>query len=174
MDPDDEDHPSISFRQPVPDDARTLWAMARDSGALDLNSPYAYLLVCDHFAATSIVAEDRDGRPVGFVAAYRPPNEPDVVFVWQVAVDPAQRGRGIALVMLQELVDRLLPHGVRGLTATVTPGNEPSRRLFQSLARERRTGFEERPLYGEELFPEGDHEAENRVLVGPLAPVGAG
>ncbi|QGG96531.1 diaminobutyrate acetyltransferase [Actinomarinicola tropica] len=170
MDPDDEDHPSITFRPPTPDDARVVWQMARDSGALDLNSPYAYLLVCDHFAATSLVAEEPDGRLVGFVAAYRPPTEPDVVFVWQIAVDPARRGHGIAQRMLHALVDRLLPLGVLGLTATVTPGNEPSRRLFQSLARDRRTRFEERPLYDEELFPGEGHEAEHRVLIAPLAP----
>jgi L-2,4-diaminobutyric acid acetyltransferase len=144
--------------------------MARDSGALDLNSPYAYLLVCDHFAATSAVAEDADGRLAGFVAAYVPPDEHDVVFVWQIAVAPERRGQGLALLLLEHVADRALRRGALGLTATVTPGNEPSRRLFQAFARARGTRYTEAPLYSRELFPGEGHEPENRIDVAPLAP----
>lgn len=169
MDPtDDADHPSITFRSPTPADAREMWRIARDSGALDLNSPYAYLLVADHFAATSVVAEAHDGRLAGFVAAYLPPNEPDVVFVWQVAVDHEHRGAGVARRLLHETIDRAWPLGARGLTATVTPGNDPSRRLFHAVAAERGARIDELPLYDADLFPGEGHEPENRLVVAPL------
>lgn len=167
---DDEDLPSTTLRRPAPSDAREMWRIARDSGELDLNSPYAYLLVADHFAATSVVAEAPDGTLAGFVAAYLPPTEPDVVFVWQVAVDHAHRGSGIARRLLHEAIDRAWPLGARGLTATVTPGNEPSRRLFHAVAADRSTRIEERPLYDAALFPGEGHDAEHRILVAPLAP----
>jgi L-2,4-diaminobutyric acid acetyltransferase len=165
----DEALPSTTFRHPTPDDGRSIWQLARDSGSLDLNSPYAYLLVGDHFAATSLVATS-DGIPIGFVAGYRPPTEPDVLFVWQVAVEPAHRGKGIAHALLDELIDRVLPLGVLGLTATVTPSNEASRRLFRKVAESRGTRVTESLLYDADLFPGEGHEPEHRIEVAPLAP----
>lgn len=145
-----------------------MWAMARDSGALDLNSPYAYVLAGEHFADTSVVAVDEHGRLVGFVTAYCPPSEPDAVFVWQVAVDPSQRGTGIGRRLLHEVVDRAAPRGARALTATVTPSNDASRRLFQAVARDRGADYEEQPLFDASLFPGEGHEPEHRIRIGPV------
>jgi L-2,4-diaminobutyric acid acetyltransferase len=145
-----------------------MWAMARDSGALDLNSPYAYVLVGEHHADTSIVAVDDQERLVGFVIAYRPPSEPDAVFVWQVAVDPAQRGAGIGRRLLHEVVDRAREQGALALTATVTPSNEASRRLFQAVATDRGARYDEQPLFGADLFPGEGHEPEHRIHISPV------
>ena len=134
--------PSTTVRAATPADARAMWTMAKESGALDLNSPYAYLLAGHHFGSTSVVAEDDGGNVVGFVMAYPPPTAPHQVFVWQVAVDPSQRGTGIAHRMLNEVIDLAVSgHGVTTMTATVTPSNEASRRLFQSVARSRDARF---------------------------------
>jgi L-2,4-diaminobutyric acid acetyltransferase len=145
-----------------------MWAMARDSGALDLNSPYAYVLAGKHFADTSLVAVDDEGALAGFVTAYRPPSEPDAVFVWQVAVDPSRRGSGIGRRLLHEVIDRAVPLGARSLTATVTPSNEASRRLFQAVAADRGAGYEEQPLFDAALFPGEGHEPEHRILITPV------
>ncbi|MEX2375678.1 MAG: diaminobutyrate acetyltransferase, partial [Dehalococcoidia bacterium] len=75
---------------PIQHDAAPIWQLVHDDGGLDLNSPYAYLLVCTDFAQTSLVATDATGV-VGFIAAYRPPTRPDATFVWQVGV--AKRAR---------------------------------------------------------------------------------
>ena len=75
----------ITFRGPAASDAADLWRLARDSGSLDLNSPYAYLMWCTDFADTAVVATDGD-EVVGFVVGHRPPTDPDSAFVWQVAV----------------------------------------------------------------------------------------
>lgn len=143
-----------------------MWEMARDSGALDLNSPYAYLLFGEHFAATSLVAEQR-GRAVGFVAGYLPPTEPHLLFVWQVAVDPTMRGAGLGRALLHTAFERSRPLGAIGITATVTPSNEASRRLFQTVARGLDLPYHEEPLFGAELFPGESHEAEHRIVIAP-------
>lgn len=80
------------IENPTKADGAALWRIARDSKKLDLNTPYAYLLWCHDFADTSVVAKV-DGTPVGFVIGYR---KQDVGFVWQVAVDASQRGKGLA------------------------------------------------------------------------------
>lgn len=167
MDPTDATA-SITVRPPRPDDGREMWRIARDSGALDLNSPYAYVLAGDHFAGTSVVADAGDGELAGFVTAYVPPDEPELVFVWQVAVDHAHRGSGLGRRLLHAVIDKATGRGVRGMSATVTPSNEASRRLFRSVARDRGATYREDPHYTGQLFPGEGHEPENRLVISPL------
>ena len=144
-----------------------MWHLAEESGGLDLNSPYAYLLAAHHFASTSVVA-DADGRLAGFVLAYSPQDQTDTVFVWQVATHPDFRGLGLGKRMLHEVIDRAMPRGVTSMTATVTPSNDASRSLFNAVARDRETGCTERPCFGAELFPGEGHEPEHEIHIGPL------
>ncbi|WP_199485077.1 diaminobutyrate acetyltransferase [Actinomadura craniellae] len=148
-------HPTIA-------DGRELWQMARESKTLDLNSPYAYTLWCRDFAATSVVAHGTGG-PCGFIIGYARPSRPDTLFVWQVAVARSHRGQGLARRMLGELAT-----GRRYVEATVTPGNEPSTRLFESFARERDTALTRSPIFTEDHFPT-PHEPEVLFRIGPLA-----
>ena len=159
----------FAFRPPEPGDAAEVWRIARDSGALDLNSPYFYLILCSDFADTCLVAERR-GALVGFLAAYRPPARKDVVFVWQIAVAAEARGSGLATELLTTLLERPGVRDVRQLEASVTPGNRASRRLFEGFARRRGAACREAPLYGAELFPAeaGSHEPEILLRIGPL------
>src|SRR5256885_66851 len=152
----------VGFGPPRLDDGRELWRLARDSQTLDLNSAYTYVLCCRDFAATSVVARSADGV-CGFVFGYARPEQPRTLFVWQVAVDVTQRGRGLALRMLDYLADDRYGY----VEATVTPGNKPSDRLFSSFARGRNAPLERMPLFGSELFP-GDHEPEVLYRIGPL------
>jgi L-2,4-diaminobutyric acid acetyltransferase len=139
-----------------------LWRIARDSQTLDLNSAYSYVLWCRDFAATSVVAR-ADAAVCGFVTGYARPEDPKTLFVWQIAVDAAHRGHGLARRML----DHLAEGGCAFVEATVTPGNIASDRLFRSFARDRGAALEHRPLLSAELFP-GEHEAEVLYRIGPL------
>lgn len=143
-----------------------MWDLARDAG-LDLNSPYAYVLWADHFSETSVVAidGDTDGSLVGYVTGFRLPDDPETLFVWQIAVAEQARGRGLGSTMLDELVAHT---GVRALEATVTPDNEASAALFRAVAARHGTEAREELAYEAELFP-GDHEAEIRfrILIAP-------
>lgn len=136
------------------------------STTLDRNSPYAYLMVCRDFARTSAVAR-ASGSVVGFVAAYRRPEAPDTLFVWQVAVADDWRGHGLARRMIDDVLGRDL--AFRYLEATVTPTNAASLRLFRSFARADGARCEEVELFGVGDFPpDSDHEAEVLLRVGPL------
>ncbi len=140
--------------------------MARDSGTLDLNSPYMYLLGASHFAETSVIAR-LAGQPAGFVLGYRPPDAPDTLFVWQVAVDRAHRGRRLANGMLSALVER---HRPRYLEASVTPDNHASAALFSGFARHAGAPLDDtRVLFDAHHFPDdGAHEPEVLYRIGPL------
>lgn len=155
----------VSLRPPVLRDGAALWQLARDSRSLDLNSPYAYLMWCGQFASTSVIAEV-DGRPAGFVTGFRPPGREDVLFVWQVAVAEEHRGLGLAMRMLESLLDR--HPELRAVEATVTPGNTASRRLFRALARRKGCPCSESPHIDAAQFPTSGHEAELLFHVGPI------
>ena len=159
------------LRRPRLDDAVAIWEVTRSTEVLDLNSPYAYLLVCAHHAATSIVADSR-GRIVAFATAYRLPERTEVLFVWQVGVERAYRRAGLATRMLAALLDRPQLAGVRFVEATVTPSNRASKRLFRSLARKLGTELEVAEGFACRHFPGGEHEAEELYRIGPV--VGAG
>lgn len=157
----------IELREPVPEDGAALWELAREVG-LDVNSPYAYLLVSRHLAPTSIVAE-LDGDIVGFVSAYRPPTQESVLFVWQVGVAPRGRGRGLARRMILDILTRDAARGVRWIEATVTPANTASQRLFASVARRLHADIEIKPYFGAKLFPEDGHQQEEKLhRIGPF------
>lgn len=142
-----------------------MWRLAGEVG-LDQNSPYHYLVFCRDFARTSIVA--RDGHDLaGFATGYRRPDSPKTLFVWQIAVSPAYRRRGLGLAMLHRLGGRLRKDGVRWLEASVTASNDASRRLFQSFAHASGASCAEDALFPGEAFPT-PHEAELLLRIGPI------
>jgi len=157
------------IRTPTVEDGAAIWRLVRESRVLDVNSSYVYLLWAEHFGETSVLAEV-DGEAVGFVTGFRPPKTPEVIFVWQVAVDGSMRGRGLAKQLLRALVELPGCAGVTHMQTTVTPSNGPSRALFHSFGRSLGAPVEVRPYFGEELFPDAGHEAEELFHIGPFSP----
>lgn len=166
----------LQIDRPTVADGATLWRIARDSKVLDLNSSYSYLLWCRDFAATSVVARDPEGSPVGFVTGYVRPDHPHTLLVWQVAVDAGHQGRGLAAAMLDALARRVTAEqGVTALETTIAPGNTASERLFTSFAQRHGATVEREVLFGAGLFPKDPvgqddaHDPEVLYRIGPLA-----
>ena len=153
---------TLGYRLARLEDGPALWSLAKANG-LDENSPYAYLLWTEYFRDTTVVATDDGDAPVGFVTAFRRPDEPSAVFVWQIGVDASHRRRGIAGRLLDELFERT---GGNTLEATVTPSNSASETLFRRFGERHGLAVTVEPLFAEELFPPG-HEAELRFRISP-------
>ncbi|MCB1056850.1 MAG: diaminobutyrate acetyltransferase [Acidobacteria bacterium] len=160
---------AITLRLAEVGDGAALWRLVRDSRVLDLNSPYSYLLLCHKFGDTCLVAES-EGEVAGFVTAFRPPDAPDTVFVWQVGVAAQARGRGIAGRLLERLVELPACRDARWLETTVTPDNAASEALFASFARRLGAGHDVRPYFDRDHFPGDDHQPERLHRIGPLSP----
>ncbi|MEU2064473.1 diaminobutyrate acetyltransferase [Streptomyces sp. NPDC013455] len=159
----------LLIERPATTDGAALWRLAKDSKTLDLNSSYSYLLWCRDFAGTTAVARGADGQPVGFVTGYLRPDRPRTLLVWQVAVDAAHRGHGIAAALLDGLVARLVAEqGITGLETTITPGNTASERLFTSFAERHGARVDREVLFRSGLFPDGPHDPEVLYRIGPL------
>lgn len=142
-----------------------MWQLATQ--AVDTNSRYSYLLFSEYFDQTCVVATDERSALVGFATGFAVPDEQETLFIWQIAVAEAGRGRGVASGMLDHLVSRARPIPFRFLEATVTPDNHASAKLFQGFADRRGVPCERDPLFDRDDFG-GAHEAEIRFRVGPF------
>lgn len=140
-----------------------MWEIADASGVLDVKPRYAYALWCRDFAATSIVAR-LDGAVVGYVTGFLRPAAPDTLFVWQVGVHEAARGRRAAATMLDDLVTRT---GCTFLETTITADNAASIALFSGLAERRAAGVERTELFGHAELG-ADHDPEFLYRIGPM------
>ena len=148
-------------------DGAAIWRLVCQTDVLDTNSCYAYLLLCTDFADTCLVSYDGE-RLAGFVTGYVPPPRPDVLFVWQIGVDPAYRGRGLGRALLSQLVARVAARGTRYVEATVTPDNAASRRLFQWLADGHACPLVTTSHFESRHFPTAQHDPEQLLRIGPL------
>ncbi len=164
----------VVFRPPRIDDGAAMWQLTAETGVLDVNSSYAYLLWCRDFAATSVVAI-RDGV-VGFVTGYRRPDAPETLMVWQVAVASHARGMGVAGGMLDHLVARESTGAepYLALETTISDDNAASRALFGAFAERHGATVERTVLFDHDVFPIGtdgavtDHEPEVLHRIEPL------
>lgn len=154
---------TATLRAPTLADARGIHQLVVDSGVLDVNSPYAYVLWADLFASTSVVAEQGDAI-VGFCNGLIEPARPDTWFCWQIGVAEAGRGQGLASRMLRHALDAT---GATWLHTTITPSNEASRALFRSVARKAGADVSIVDAYPGALLGDG-HEDEEHFRIGPF------
>lgn len=155
---------------PRAEDGPRVSQLIASSPPLDVNSAYCNLLQCTDFSDTCVLAE-RDGALLGWISAYRPPNARELLFVWQVAVDSAARGEGLALKMLDALLARPAVAGARALTTTITEDNEASWRLFQAFARRHGATLTKSPRFEREAHFAGAHDTEWEARIAPLPTI---
>lgn len=158
---------TIMLRQPVSEDGAPVHNLIRKSAFLDDNSLYCYLAICTHFSQTSVVATMGD-HVVGVVTGYIPPEQPDTLFVWQVAVDTSAQKQGLAGRMLKEILNRPACANVRFVETTVTRDNKASRAMFDSLARKGQCSIEESVMFDRQTHFLNLHDTEYKLRIGPL------
>jgi L-2,4-diaminobutyric acid acetyltransferase len=135
------------LREPTVADAAGIRRLVVCSRRLDVNSPYAYLVLC------------RDGRAVGFLTGYMRPAAPDTFFSWQSAVDSTVPVPGLAFAMMTTVVDRVRARGARFFETTINPDNRAVVMLIRKLARRYRATPEISVLFDERTLGP-DHEPE--------------
>lgn len=162
---------NFQFKKPAKENGAAVWELVKDTGVLDLNSSYSYIMWCEIFSKTSVVAE-MEGETVGFISGFTHPERPDTLFIWQVAVDEAARGQGLATKMLFHLLQREHPQDIQYIEATVSPSNTPSNHLFWGLSRKLDCNCMISDYILSENFPEQNHEDELLFRIGPIKDAG--
>jgi len=154
----------ITFRKPVSEDGAAIWELIRACKPLDENSMYCNLIQCDHFADTCVLAE-LTGEPVGWISAYVRPDDPETLFVWQVAVSELARGRGLGSRMLRHVLARDECAGITRMQTTITQDNKASWALFGRFAEKVGGDLEDEPHYKCEDHFDGAHATEHMVTI---------
>ncbi|MDX1456997.1 MAG: diaminobutyrate acetyltransferase [Marinobacter sp.] len=158
---------AITLRKAVKGDGFRLHQLVAECPPLDPNSMYCNLLQCTHFAETCVAAE-LDGDLVGFISGYIPPQQPDTLFVWQVAVHEKGRGQGLAKRMIKDIVARDVCRGVTHLETTITEDNEASWALFRSFARDMGAELKYHEHFEKDAHFGGQHDSEFLLRIGPF------
>ena len=156
--------PQPKLRRPEAEDGAAIWELIQACKPLDENSMYCNLIQCDHFADTCVVAE-LNGEIVGWVSGYLLPQDPETLFVWQVAVSPRARGLGLGKKMLMHLLGRDACADAAELRTTITEDNEASWALFRSVARTAGGEIEDEPHFEEDTHFEGQQDTEHLVTI---------
>ncbi|CUH88618.1 L-2,4-diaminobutyric acid acetyltransferase [Phaeobacter sp. CECT 5382] len=156
-----------AIRKPSAKDGAEIWNLIRSCKPLDENSMYCNLLQSDHFADTCSLAE-LSQETVGWISAYVMPNDPETLFVWQVAVAEKARGRGLGALMLQSILQRPQCKTVTRLQTTITADNEASWALFRRFAKFQESQLDIQPYYTQALHFQQRHKTENLVTI-PLS-----
>ena len=157
----------IELRIPTLSDGMDVYRLVERCPPLDANSSYCDILQCGHFAQTSVAAE-MNGEIVGFISAYKKPEQENTLFVWQVAVDEKARGLGLASDMLMHILQRPQCQGVNRLETTITEDNKGSWALFERLAKTLSTDLNSSIWLEKQKHFDGQHESEALVVIGPF------
>ncbi len=147
------------FRVPTRNDGTRVHDLIAQCSPLDENSAYCNFLQSTHFQSTCVIAE-RNGETVGFISAYRKPDNPSELFIWQVAVHESARGKGLAFHMLNEILTRDDLQDITVLETTITKDNQGSWSLFKKLDKAHGERGEVSTFLDETRHFEGKHDTE--------------
>ncbi len=148
-------------------DSKKIFSLIKNSKPLDLNSEYAYMLICEHFKDTSVIAEI-EKKIVGVITGYVIPNEPDTLFIWQVAVDKDFRGKRIPYFMFENLLSRKNLSNIKRIKTTISPSNSASQKMFEKFSVKLECSIERRKYITQNDFLIGEHEDETLYTIGPF------
>lgn len=155
----------IKISKPCKEQGKKIYELVKSTKVLDVNSEYLYLLQTTHFSDICSVATYED-KVVGFVSGYMIPNEPNTLFIWQVAVDSDFRGNDLARRLIMHIIQREQLN-VNYLHTTVSPSNSASIRVFEKVANHYET-----QMSSMKFFEAGDfinqHEEEVLYKIGPF------
>jgi predicted GNAT superfamily acetyltransferase len=125
----------VEIRTARPSDYERVIAVVDDWWGGRPMRPLLPRLFLEHFADTSLVAED-DGELVGFLVGFVSPSRPDEAYVHFVGVRPDRRGGGLARAFYERFFERARAEGRTVVRCVTSPANEGS------VAFHRKLGFE--------------------------------
>lgn len=147
------------FFEPTAKDGDDVFRLISACPPLDVNSSYCNFLQSTHFSSTCIIAR-YNGDIAGFISGYRKPDELNTLFIWQVAVAPRFRGKGLAFSMLDELLNRDDLCSVSVIETTITEENDASWALFKKIDAQNGDEGTVSTFLDEKLHFKGKHDTE--------------
>ena len=153
----------LRFRRPVESDHPVLVGQVDDWWGGRKMHELLPRLWFQHFTGTSWVAEDADGRLVGFLVGFVSPDRPDEAYIHMVGTSPNHRRTGLGRSLYERFFDDMRGLGVRRVRAVTWPGNQVSVRFHRALGFHPADGPGTQNLYGTPAYPDHDADGDDRV-----------
>ena len=157
----------IILTPPSSNDGFEVNQLIKSCPPLDTNSLYCNLLQCHHFSSTSMCARYQNDL-VGFVSGYIVPDQPDTLFIWQVAISDSMRGQGLAGNMILKILNNESCKNIKYLQTTVTATNKSSLRFITKLSHDLSANLKSATLFSKEKHFNHLHESEELITIGPF------
>jgi GNAT superfamily N-acetyltransferase len=117
-----------------------------------------------HFTGTSWLAEDAQGRPIGFLVGFVSADHPDEGYIHMVGTDPNHRRGGLGRALYERFFDDMRDRGIRRVSAVTWPGNRGSVAFHRALGFQPAQGVGTQNLYGTPAYPDYDADGDDRVV----------
>jgi ribosomal protein S18 acetylase RimI-like enzyme len=154
----------IRFRRPVEADHPRLIGQVDDWwGGRKLHQILPRLWF-QHFNGTSWVAEDADGRVIGFLVGFISPDRPDQAYIHMVGTSPNHRRSGLGRRLYERFFEDARARGARTVTAVTWPGNRISVGFHRAMGFTPADGPGTQNLYGTPAYPDYDADGDDRVV----------
>jgi GNAT superfamily N-acetyltransferase len=116
-----------------------------------------------HFTGMSWVAEDAEGRIIGFLVGFHSPDQPEIAYIHMIGTDPNRRRHGLAAALYERFYDDARAVGARRVKAITWPGNRVSVGFHTAMGFRPDDGPGTQNLYGTSAFADYDGDGEDRV-----------
>jgi ribosomal protein S18 acetylase RimI-like enzyme len=154
----------ITLRRPTEADHPVLVAQVDDWwGGRKVHQLFPRLWL-QHFSGTSWVAEDGDGRLVGFLVGFMSADRPDEAYIHMVGTSPNDRGAGLGRALYERFFEDVRERGARRVSAITWPGNRTSVAFHRSMGFTPADGPGTQNLYGTPAYPDYDAEGDDRAV----------
>jgi ribosomal protein S18 acetylase RimI-like enzyme len=160
----DAEGTDLRLRRPLPDDHPRVVAVIDEWWGGRRMSALLPRLWFEHFSGTSWIAEDADGRLLGFLVAFVSADDPDTAYIHMVGADPNRRRLGIGRTLYERSFEDLVARGARRVTCITWPGNRISIAFHRSLGFHIDDGPGTTPIYGTPAHPDHDGPGDDRVV----------
>lgn len=155
---------AFTLRRPTEADHRVLVAQVDEWwGGRKLHT-YLPRLWLQHFTGTSWVAEDENGRIVGFLVGFVSPDQPGEAYIHMVGTSPNHRGAGLGRILYERFFEDVRERGVRRVTAVTWPGNRISVAFHRAMGFTPADGPGTQNLYGTPAYADYDADGDDRAV----------
>ena len=153
----------LRFRRPIEADHPVLVGQVDDWWGGRKMHELLPRLWFQHFTGTSWVAEDAEGRLVGFLVGFVSPDRPDEAYIHMVGTSPNHRRTGLGRRLYERFFEDMRGLGVRRVRAVTWPGNQVSVRFHRAMGFHPSEGPGTQNLYGTPAYPDYDADGDDRV-----------
>jgi hypothetical protein len=116
-----------------------------------------------HFTGTSWIADRGDGRPIGLAISFVSPDRPSVGALHVVAVDPADRRRGVGRELVTRCVADAVERGATKIQTSAWADDRPTIAFLQSVGFELLDPPGGQHLYGMPAVADYDQPGDDRA-----------